>query len=44
VTPLVPVHYEHILGANSLVPLFVLSLNRQNPQLGLIALTILPFW
>ena len=38
VTPLVPVHSEHILGANSLVPLFVLSLNHQNPQLGLIAL------
>jgi hypothetical protein len=38
VTPLVPVHSEHILGANSLVSLFVLSLNHHNPQLGLIAL------
>jgi hypothetical protein len=28
VNPLVPVHSEHILGANSLVPLFVLSLNH----------------
>jgi hypothetical protein len=26
-----------------LVPLFVLSLNHQNPHLGLIALTISPF-
>jgi hypothetical protein len=43
VTPLVPVYSEHILGANSLVLLFVLSLNHQNPQLGLIALTISHF-
>jgi hypothetical protein len=41
VTPLVPVHSKHTLGANLLVPLFVLSLNHQNPHLGLIALTIL---
>jgi hypothetical protein len=38
-SPLVHVHSEHILGENSLVPIFVLSLNHQNPQLGLIALT-----
>jgi hypothetical protein len=40
VTPLVPAHSEHILGANLFVPLFVLSLNHQNPLLELIALTI----
>jgi hypothetical protein len=44
VTPLVPVHSEHILGANSIVPLFVLSLNHQNPKLGLIALTCSPIF
>jgi hypothetical protein len=43
VTPLVPVHFEHTLGSNLLVPLFVLSLNHQNPHLGLIGLTISPF-
>jgi hypothetical protein len=43
ILPLVPVHSKHILGANLLVPLFVLSLNHQNPHLGLIALTISPF-
>ena len=31
-----------MLGANLLESLFVLSFNHQNPQLGLIALTILP--
>jgi hypothetical protein len=36
VTPLIS---EHTLGANLLVSLFVLSLNHQNPQLGLIALS-----
>jgi hypothetical protein len=41
--PLVPVHSKHILGTNLLVPIFVLSLNHQNPHLGLIALTISPF-
>jgi hypothetical protein len=30
---------EHVLGANLLETLFVLSFNHQNPQLGLIALT-----
>jgi hypothetical protein len=40
ILPLVPVHSKHILGANLLVPLFVLSLNHQNPHLGLIALTV----
>jgi hypothetical protein len=39
VTPLVLVHSKHTLGANLLVPLFVLSLNHQNPHLGLIAVT-----
>jgi hypothetical protein len=39
IPPLVPVHFKHLLGANLLVPLFVLSLNHQNPHLGLIALT-----
>jgi hypothetical protein len=39
IPPLVPVHSKHILGANLLVPLFVLSLNHQKPQLGSIALT-----
>ena len=43
VTPLVTVHSKHTLGAKLLVPLFVLSLNHQNPQLRLIALTISPF-
>jgi hypothetical protein len=43
ILPLVPVHFKHILGTNSLVPLFVLSLNHQNPHLWLIALTISPF-
>jgi hypothetical protein len=43
VTPLVPVPSKHILGANLLVSLFVLSLNHQNPHLGFIALTISPF-
>jgi hypothetical protein len=33
------IHWEQKL----LVPLFVLSLNHQNPHLGLIALTISPF-
>jgi hypothetical protein len=42
VTLLVLVHSEHILGANSFVPLFVFPLNHQNPQLGLIALTVPP--
>jgi hypothetical protein len=32
-----------MLGANLLEYLFVLSFNHQNPQLGLIALTISPF-
>jgi hypothetical protein len=32
-----------MLGANLLESLFVLSFNHQNPQLGLIALTISPF-
>jgi hypothetical protein len=43
VTPLVHVHSKHTLGVNLLVPLFVLSLNHQNPHLWLIALTISPF-
>jgi hypothetical protein len=30
-----------MLGANLLESLFVLSFNHQNPQLGLIALTLL---
>jgi hypothetical protein len=34
-------HFKHILGTNSLVPLFVLSLNHQSPHLGLIALTMM---
>jgi hypothetical protein len=33
----------YMLGANLLESLFVLSFNHQNPQLGLIALTISPF-
>jgi hypothetical protein len=33
----------YILGANLLETLFVLSFNHQNPQSGLIALTISPF-
>jgi hypothetical protein len=41
--PLVPVHSKYIVGTKTLVPLFVLSLNHQNPHLGLIALTISPF-
>jgi hypothetical protein len=32
-----------MLGANLLESQFVLSFNHQNPQLGLIALTISPF-
>jgi hypothetical protein len=40
VTPLFHVHSEHILGANLLAHLFVFSLNHQNRQLGLIALTL----
>jgi hypothetical protein len=32
-----------MLGANLLESLFVLSFNHQNPQIGLIALTISPF-
>jgi hypothetical protein len=43
ILPLVPIHSKHILETNLLVPLFVLSLNHQNPHLGLIALTISPF-
>jgi hypothetical protein len=39
ITPLISVNSEHTLGANLLVPLFVLSLNHQNPQLGLIVLS-----
>jgi hypothetical protein len=40
VTPLISVDSEHTLGANLLVPLFVLPLNHQNPQLGLITLSM----
>jgi hypothetical protein len=31
----------YMLGANLLESLFVLSFNHQNPQLGLIALTVM---
>jgi hypothetical protein len=41
ILPLVPIHFKHILGTNSLVPLFVLSLNHQSPHLGLIPLTMM---
>jgi hypothetical protein len=43
VTPSISVDFEHTLGVNLLVSLFVLSLNHQNPQLGLTALSISPF-
>jgi hypothetical protein len=43
ILPLVPIHSKLILRANFLVPLFVLSLNHQNPHLGLIALKISSF-
>jgi hypothetical protein len=34
----------YMLGANLLESLFVLSFNHQNPQLGLIALTVMATW